>query len=177
MIEQWKDIPGYEGLYQASTEGRIRTAPGKTTRTDRHGDRHWKTRILKGRGDNIRTGKRVSLWKDGKCKDWLQARLVALTWAPGFTEGMTVNHINGNRLDNRVCNLEWLTLGDNIRHGFETGLYQKTQKEVTLKSPDGAILFFPSRAEACRYLGVSHSVVSCAILKNRKTIKGFEIVT
>ena len=44
--EMWKDIPNYEGIYQASTFGRIRTCEGKTTYTKRHGIRHWKQRIL-----------------------------------------------------------------------------------------------------------------------------------
>ena len=56
--ETWKDIKGYEGIYQASSFGRIRTVEGKTTYTERHGVRHWKSRILKGRGNNPVTGAR-----------------------------------------------------------------------------------------------------------------------
>jgi hypothetical protein len=49
-------------------------------------------------------------------------RLVALAFVPGFCEGLSVNHINGNKLDNRPENLEWLTLADNTRHQWQTGL-------------------------------------------------------
>lgn len=49
-------------------------------------------------------------------------RLVALAFVPGFEEGLSVNHINGNKLDNRPENLEWLTLADNTRHQWRTGL-------------------------------------------------------
>lgn len=49
-------------------------------------------------------------------------RLVALAFVPGFAEGLSVNHINGNKLDNRPENLEWLTLADNTRHQWRTGL-------------------------------------------------------
>lgn len=109
MSENWKAIPGYEGLYEASTLGRIRTAEGKTTSSRRFFKRVWKQRILKGRGSNPRIGYRVSLWKDGKEKDWLVARLVAMTWIDGYCEGMTVNHKDRNRFNNNIDNLEWLS--------------------------------------------------------------------
>lgn len=49
MEELWKDIPGYEGLYQASNLGRIRSAPGKTTSSARYKVRVWKVRIIKAK--------------------------------------------------------------------------------------------------------------------------------
>ena len=70
------------------------------------------------------------MWKNGIVKDWLVARLVAITFL-GYPVGdnNTVNHINGNRLDNRLDNIEWLSIGDNVRHAFETGLmpYKKVK--------------------------------------------------
>ena len=51
----------------------------------------------------------MSLWKDGKEKDWLVARLVAMTWIDGYREGLTVNHKDRNRFNNNVDNLEWLS--------------------------------------------------------------------
>jgi hypothetical protein len=175
-MERWKDIPGYEGLYQASTEGRIRSAPGKTTSNARYKSRVWKTRIMKGRGDNPKTGKRVNLWKDGKRKEWLVARLVAMTWVPGFKDGMTVNHINGNRMDNRVCNLEWLSLADNILHGFETGLYSRNQKRVLLLDHrSGKQKSFNSMAEASRFLGKGNGFISSRIGKGQLRINNIEI--
>lgn len=88
--EQWKSIPGYEGIYEASTFGRIRTSANKLTYTERHGYRHWKQRILSGRGDNYKTGYRVVLWKDGCPKEFLVSRLVAMTWVDGYKEELTV---------------------------------------------------------------------------------------
>ena len=68
-MEKWKAIPEYEGIYEASDLGKIRTADGKTTWTDRHGARHWKQRILKQkwrrRQNGRRSDARVCLWKDG----------------------------------------------------------------------------------------------------------------
>ena len=163
-MEKWKDIPDYEGIYQASNLGRIRTSPGKITHTKKHGDRHWESRILKTRGKQV-SGYRVALWKEGNLKDWLIARLVAMTWCDGYSEELTVNHINGDRFDNRVENLEWLTLKENIRHGFRTGLYPQTKVKLTNIS-NGEIIEFVSMSAASRFLGRSSGYLSNLIKKN-----------
>jgi hypothetical protein len=148
-MELWKDIPGYEGIYQASSYGNIRTCDGKTTSNKRYSVRHWKARILKGKGNNPQTGRRVTLWKDGVGKDWLVASLVALTFLGVPPEGHTVNHIDGDRFNNHIDNLEWLSLADNIRHGFATGLYPN--KQVTLQR-DGQLFEFVSMAKCDAFL-------------------------
>lgn len=162
--EVWKDIPEYEGLYQASTLGNIRTVEGKITSNKLYSIRRWKSRILKGKGDNSTTGKRVSLWKNGKVKDYLVARLVATTFLGSPKEGDTVNHKDGNRFNNRIENLEWLSLADNIRHGFETGLYH-CQKAVIL-SKDGYHLEFRSMRKCDEFLGRSKGYTSNKLIKN-----------
>lgn len=129
-MEEWKDIPGYEGLYQASTLGRIRTCEGKVTKSARFQHRVWKQRIMKPKCTKNKRGRydcRVDLWKDGSHRTLLVSRLVAITWCNGYREGMTVNHKNGNPLDNSIENLEWLSHGDNIRHGFANGLYPQAK--------------------------------------------------
>lgn len=176
--ELWQDIPGYEGIYQASNLGQIRTAPGKVTNSVRHGIREWNVRILKGRGDNQRTGKRVTLWRDKKPKDWLVARLVAMVWVTGYEECLTVNHINGDRMDNRASNLEWLTLADNIRHGFNTGLYSSSQKPVIVKNTvTQEEIFFRSRTCAGKFLGKGHSCVTDYIDSNKLIDGMYQIIS
>lgn len=166
-MEVWSDIPQYEGLYQASTHGNIRTCEGKITSNKRYETRCWKSRILKGRGDDYKTGKRVNLWKDGKRKDWLVARLVAITFLGDPPEGFTVNHKDGNRLNNNIDNLEWLSLGDNIRHGFATGLYH-CQKAVLLDR-DGQQFEFRSMSECDSFLG-RHKGYTSENLKKRSVV-------
>lgn len=170
-MEIWKDIPGYEGLYQASTFGRVRTCENKVTSNARYSKRVWKSRIMKGRGDSYRTGKRVSLWKNGKPKDYLVARLVAMTFLGKPPEGYTVNHKDGNRLNNNIENLEWLSLEDNVRHAFATGLMSRTQKDIVLKDDSsGEVFEFASYADCNRFLGRSHGYVSGRLKKKQNII-------
>jgi hypothetical protein len=112
------------------------------------------------------------LWKDGKCKDWLVARLVAITFLGEPTEGFTVNHMDGNRLNNHIENLEWLSLADNIRHAFETGLCH-SQKQITVT--DAEVTFsFRSYAQLDVFLGRSKGYTSNRIKKNRDVLYSYE---
>lgn len=168
-MEQWRDIPGYENIYQASDQGEIRTCEGKTTNNARYGKRVWKQRVLKQKFTRNKKGRvdaRVNLWKDGSERTLLVSRLVAMTWCEGYTDGMTVNHINGNPLDNRAENLEWITLGENIKKGFAEGLYSNQQNPVVL-SADDVLFAFDSQAEANRFLGRSHDYVNSCLKHNR----------
>lgn len=137
--ERWLPIPSYEELYEVSNLGRIRTKENKITYTKKHGERHWKQRILKYKtqnGNEYKTGYRVDLWKDGKPKTYLVARLVASAFINNElnNKDLTINHINGNRLDNRIENLEWCTLAENIKKGFETGLYKQKKVKIINKN-------------------------------------------
>lgn len=171
-MENWKPIPGYEGIYDASDLGRIRSAPGKTTANARYDKRVWKSRIMKPKHPHKRRmDLRLTLWKDGQAKDYLVARLVAAAWHGAPAEGMTVNHINGNYLDNRPSNLEWISVADNVKHAFETGLYSSFQKKVVLTNQDGDTRNFRSMAQACRYLGRNNGYISCLLGRgNRQAV-------
>ena len=172
-MEQWKDITGYEGLYQASNTGLIRSVDGKETVNSRGSVRHWKTRILKAKKRKRTTGAydpRVELWKDGKHKSLLVARLVAMTWCEGYKEELTVNHIDGNALNNIPCNLEWITRGENIRKGYETGLYANAQRKCALKLKDEhtyRVYVFPSQYAASKFLGQGKKYINGRIHKNK----------
>ena len=166
--EVWKPIPGYEGIYEASDRGRIRTANGKTTSSARFPVRVWKQRVLKPKVQTRESGRkdqRVNLWKDGVETTQLVSRLVAMSFLPAPYEKLTVNHKNGNPMDNRVENLEWCSLQENIKHAYDTGLQRASQKAVVLTSTDGHELRFVSMAEASRYLERNTGYVSCAIAR------------
>lgn len=186
MEEVWKAIPGYEGLYEASTLGRIRSAEGKTTSSARFPKRVWKQRILKAKAEKRKGNKelsdeRVNLWKDGKEKTFLVSRLVAMTFCSIPYERFTVNHINGNPMDNRPENLEWVSLKENINHGYNNGLYDGVKKPVCLFDDSYSKTFFPSMTEAGKYLGKDGKYISNAIAKSLyvydKTGKRYTVVT
>lgn len=160
-MEQWRDIPGYEGLYEASNMGRIRTNANKVTSNARFPKRHWKQRIIKQKyqkRSNGKTDARVCLWKDGKEKTFLVARLVALAWCDGYSDGMTVDHVDGNPTNNNASNLEWVTLAENIRRGFDNGLYP-TMHQIAMEI-DGKTFTFRSLSEASRALGYKSGYLS-----------------
>ena len=166
---EWKDIPGYETLYQASTDGQIRTCEGKVTSNARYSRRVWKQRVLKQssehrRGKNgalVGKGKdaRVKLWKDGQYKTHLVSRLVAMTWCDGYEAGLTVNHIDGDPGNNCAKNLEWVSGATNTRLGFDNGLFS-TAFQTVIKFSDGTEKKFRSMAEASRFLGKNDGWIS-----------------
>lgn len=179
MNEQWKSIPGYEGIYEVSDIGRIRSCEGKTTQNRLRGTVHWKQRIIKQKyrarkGNSDKKDARVILWKDKEWKTFLVSRLVALAWCSGYSDGMTVNHIDGDPLNNKAVNLEWVSHADNIRKGFEDGLY-KTQKAVTLTAANGERLSFRSMAEASRYIGRNNGYISNVLASGRRSADGYAI--
>ena len=104
--EIWLDIPNYAG-YQVSNLGRVRTH-NKISSNKLYSVRRWKDRILKFKSESYKTGYRVDLWKDGKNKTFLVARLVAYTFYGKDIDDhtKTVNHIDGNRFNNHLENLE-----------------------------------------------------------------------
>ena len=171
-IEVWKPIPGYEGLYEASNQGRIRTAYGKTTASARFPKRVWTQRILKlkwkeRKGHTGKCDARVCLWKDGVERTHLVSRLVAMSFIPCPFDKLSVNHIDGDPSNNNVENLEWVTIAENNRHAFETGL-MPTQKAVVLI--DGVAqktLKFPSMSSADKFLRRANGYTSGALAYGR----------
>jgi hypothetical protein len=155
IIEIFKDIPGYEGKYQASNLGKIKSLGNNAKRSEK---------ILKasleGSGYEF-----VNLYKNTERTSLKIHRLVAITFISNPENKKTVNHINGNKLDNNVNNLEWSTYSENLRHAFKIGLNSgihksKLKQSEVLQIKDLLKLKRFSHKEIGKFYGVAHNTIS-----------------
>ena len=96
----------------------------------------------------------VSLWKDGKPYYLKVSRIIASTFIENnLFSNLTVNHKDGNPLNNHADNLEWMTRAENIQYGFENGQYSSFMKSICVVSKNGDRIDARSYAELDRKLG------------------------
>lgn len=124
MEEQWRTINGYEGYYEISSLGRVRSV-SRVILLGNNRKQNLKGRILKTRV-NDRGYVYVGLSKEGKRKSLRVHRLVAEAFLKNPFNKPQINHINEIKTDNTVSNLEWVTQEENMNHG--------TRKERMIKS-------------------------------------------
>ena len=124
-MEIWKDVIEYEGLYQVSNLGQVKSLD-RLANHAKGGLRIFKGKILKSRIDSLGKYTRVSLSKFGKTKDFLVHRLVGQMFIPNPFNKEEINHINGVGKDNKSSNLEWVTRSENIQHSFNIGIRKPT---------------------------------------------------
>lgn len=115
-MDLWKDIPGFEGLYQANVNGEIRSLDHiRKNGTNKYEQKGKMLKVNKNPNGYLQ----IRLSKNGKAKTYRVNRLIALTFIENPLNKETVNHKNGNKLDNRVENLEWATRKEQTRHMHE----------------------------------------------------------
>ncbi len=176
--EIFKDIEGFEGLYQISNLGRVYSVKrGKFLKPGKHTDNY----------------SQVNLYKNGKCKTYKIHRLVATAFIPNPMNYKEVNHINEVKSDNRVENLEWCDRSYNINYGSRTekaipkmmqnpnwratrekcGRTKKTVLQFTLNGE--FVKEFPSIHEASRQTKINQGHISkcCNGVKHYKSCGGF----
>lgn len=118
-VEEWKDIEDYEGLYQVSTTGKVRSLDRIVQDTTKERVQHIKGRILK-QTNNGNGYKLVFLSKNRKRKNKYVHRLVAEAFIDNPKQLREVNHKNLNKSDNSINNLEWISSVGNKRHFLST---------------------------------------------------------
>jgi len=162
MTEVWKDIPGYEGRYEASSLGRIRSMPrGVIRKQETDGGGY----------------KRVTLAKTGEKKKWLLVhRLVALAFLSNPEDKPQINHRDGVKANNCVSNLEWCTAKENKDHAMAHGLaaWREGRPVLQIKG-DAIVACFPSIAAASKATGVARGNIGHAL--HHRTYKGYTYLT
>lgn len=124
MEEIWKDIFNYEGFYQVSNLGRVRGLDRYVYNPSGKCKMKVKGRLLKLHIDTSGY-KKITLKRDGFAKNKRVHRLVAETFLDNPNDLKQVNHIDGDKLNNAVSNLEFCTAKDNFEHAIEMGLTKR----------------------------------------------------
>ena len=176
MYEIWKDIEGYEGLYQISSLGRVKSLERTYTANyqgqpiqKKCGERIRKTTTVHGYPH-------VRLYKHCKGMNFKIHRLIAIAFIPNPdpTKYTNINHKDGNKLNNSIDNLEWSNDQLNIRHGYETGLYDNVFKPVERYTLDGVFLGrWKSAREASKETGEHFGNISDCCRGTRKKCNGY----
>lgn len=171
--EEWRDIKGYEGYYQVSNLGRVRSLDREVL--SKGGSfRKVRSRVLL----NIKSYSGyllVNLFKEGKGESLRVHRLVMLSFMYiDNNEELHVNHIDGNKLNNNLCNLEWSTPTDNIEHAFENKLHCNPKKPVIMLSISGdRIKEFKSIRDAGKFVKGNHQNIVKVCKGKAKTAYGY----
>lgn len=167
MIEIFKDIEGYENLYQISNKGNLKSLGNDKTRKEK------KIKLLKRKNGYLKVG----LYKQGKRKFYLVHRLVAQAFIPNPDNLEQVNHKDEVKTNNNVTNLEWCTrlynnnYGTHNQRSAESNTNHPNTSKKVLCIETGKI--YPSTGEVERQLGLSRGNISSVCTGRYKTCGGF----
>lgn len=177
MKEIWKDVEGYEGLYQVSNLGNVKSL-SFGARNIRKSNVH---KLLKLSPTNCGYYK-VQLYKNGKSKMLYVHRLVATAFIPNPDKKPQINHIDGNKANNASYNLEWATSSENMRHAINHGLRNPSPMTGRTGSdnPNSKTILqydmlgnfvreWSGIADAARALNVNPSSISACLCGNNKS--------
>lgn len=180
LVEKWRDIEGFDGLYQVSNMGRVRSLD----RTDKNGQFR-KGRVLADKHNN-RGYHMIALCRDGNAKYRLIHRLVAIAFLNNPDNLPEVNHKDENKANNSVSNLEWFTSEYNLNYGTRkyriaksSGNKHKTnysnypKQIIATNINTGKSLILPSLHVAGKKLGVDFRQVSAVIRGKQNTAHGY----
>lgn len=173
MRELWKDIQGYEGLYQVSNTGKIKSL------------HLGKNRILRSTPNSCGYHK-VELYKNKKSKVFYVHRIVAMSFIDNTYGKPQINHIDGNKNNNSVSNLEWVTASENQKHALKNNLHapsyfkgrkgvlSSNSREVMQFTKDGLLVnYYYSIVDAANAVGCKPNSITQALTNKNKTCNGY----
>ena len=129
MSETWEKVPGFDGFYEISNMGKVRSLT--RFRGNGNGGYYQKGRILLGW---ISGGyKTFCICFLGSRKFFQLHRMLAIVFIPNPENKPCINHKNGKKLDNRLKNLEWVTYAENNKHAYDIGLKEGSDKRAVIQ--------------------------------------------
>ena len=158
IIEEWKAIENYEGYYEISNFGNVRNSrTGRTLKLNDRGNGYFCCTLSK---NNIRKNQSVH-------------RLVAKAFIDNPEGKQEVNHIDGNKFNNHVDNLEWTTRSENETHAMNNGLCKYNKPVIATNVATGESIEFRSVHQAAQHFGMYKRCVEAVLSGQRKTHHGY----
>jgi hypothetical protein len=161
MDEVWIDIRGYEGIYQISSHGRVKSLI--------KGEKIRKIQINKNRNDYCE----ISLFNNGIEKRFKVHRLVAENFISNEDNKPEVNHKDGNKSNNCVDNLEWVTSKENKKHAWDNSLYSSNHKKRKIICLETGKIF-DSVIECSKILNIDRRTIFRVLKGQRKSCNGYK---
>lgn len=179
MKEEWRPVSGYEGFYEVSNLGNVRSLAVYSWKYKRVIQR--KTPVMKVQETTHDGYKRVGLSLYGNKKHWLVHRLVAMTFIPNDDNLPEINHKDENTKNNIITNLEWCTRKYNANFGT---LPQRISDRMNISHPTAKVVFqymkdgtfitaYPSLKAAGRAIGLTGDMIGRVCKGKAKTAGGF----
>lgn len=155
-MEEWKDIAGYEGIYQVSTAGRIRSLDRMVK--NHHGTYYFKAGEIKNQRRKNNGYLIVDLYKDNEPKTCHVHRLVAEAFVPNPDSKETVNHIDGVVTNNALGNLEWASPREQNLHFYRNGLKARCNIQKAILAMNAA----QAKRVMCKENGLTYDSIASA---------------